>query len=120
MSNLFLEHHNGQDCCHYRANWDQCNLASLIAIAIFTDNQIMCDKAVNYVRTGPSNSALSAYAVDNYTKTGTGKVLTQGQEAGRDQGHATLDMALLGVIAQQVYNQGDGMLATFSIEILNA
>lgn len=120
MNNLFLEQHNGQDYYHYWANWDQCNLASLIAIAIFTDNQTMYDNAVNYVRTGPSNGALPVFAVANYTETGTGKVLTQGQEAGRDQGHATLDMTLLGVIAQQVYNQGDDMFATFSNEILNA
>lgn len=120
MNNLFLEHHNGQDYYHYWANWDQCNLASLIAIAIFTDNQTMYDNAVNYVRTGPSNGVLPVYDVANYTETGTGKVLTQGHEAARDQGHATLDMALLGVIAQQVYNQGDDMFATFSDEILNA
>lgn len=32
--------------------------------------------------------------------------LGQGQESGRDQGHATLDIAHLSVIAQQAWNQG--------------
>ncbi|OQE15311.1 hypothetical protein PENFLA_c032G03657 [Penicillium flavigenum] len=120
MNMRFMEEHNGQDYYHYYANWDQCNLASLLAIGIFTDNQTMYDYALNYVRTGPSNGALPVFAIANYTESGSNKVLTQGQEAGRDQGHSTLDMVLLGVIAQQAFNQGDDLFAEYSNEILNA
>ncbi|OQE88619.1 hypothetical protein PENNAL_c0016G08610 [Penicillium nalgiovense] len=120
MNTRFMEEHNGQDYYHYYANWDQCNLASLLAIGIFTDNQTMYDYALNYVRTGPSNGALPVFAIANYTEPGSNKVLTQGQEAGRDQGHSTLDMVLLGVIAQQAFNQGDDLFAEYSNEILNA
>lgn len=120
MNMLFMEEHNGNDYYHYYANWDQCNLASLLAIGIFTDNQTMYDYALDYVRNGPSNGALPVFAIANYTERGSGKTLTQGQEAGRDQGHATLDLALLGIIAQQAYNQGDDLFATYSNEILNA
>ncbi|KAJ5465744.1 hypothetical protein N7530_009531 [Penicillium desertorum] len=120
MNTRFMEEHNGQDYYHYYANWDQCNLASLLAIGIFTDNQTMYDYALNYVRTGPSNGALPIFAIANYTESGSNKVLTQGQEAGRDQGHSTLDMVLLGVIAQQAFNQGDDLFAEYSNEILNA
>ena len=120
MNALFLDDHNGQDYYHYYANWDQCNLASLIAIGIFTDNQTMYDNAISYMRYGPSNGAFPVFAIANYTEAGTGKVLTQGQEAGRDQGHSTLDMMLLGVIAQQAYNQGDDLFAEYSNEVLNA
>ncbi|CAI7636086.1 unnamed protein product [Penicillium crustosum] len=120
MNTRFMEEHNGQDDYHYYANWDQCNLASLLAIGIFTDNQTMYDYALNYVRNGPSNGALPVFAIANYTESGSDKVLTQGQEAGRDQGHSTLDMVLLGVIAQQAFNQGDDLFAEYSNEILNA
>lgn len=120
MNTFFLEDHNGQDYYHYYANWDLCNLASLIAIGIFTDNQTMYDNAVSYVRTGPSNGALPVFGIANYTESGTGKALTQGQEAGRDQGHSTLDAVLFGVIAQQAYNQGDDLFAEYSNELLNA
>lgn len=121
MNTRFLEDHNDtHDNYHYWANWDQCNLASLIAIGIFTDNQTMYDTAVRYVRAGPSNGALPVFGVANYTEDESGKVLTQGQEAGRDQGHATLDIMLLGVIAQQAFNQGDDLFAEFGEEILNA
>ncbi|KAJ5527681.1 hypothetical protein N7513_011840 [Penicillium frequentans] len=118
MNMLFMEEHNGNDNYHYYANWDQCNLASLLAIGIFTDNQTMYDYALDYVRNGPSNGALPVFAIANYTE--CGETLTQGQEAGRDQGHATLDLVLLGIIAQQAYNQGDDLFATYSNEILNA
>lgn len=37
---------------------------------------------------------------------GSGKELGQTSESGRDQGHATLDYALLSVIAQTAWNQG--------------
>ncbi|KAL5357618.1 chondroitin AC/alginate lyase [Aspergillus floccosus] len=120
MNNLFLDDHNGQDYYHYYANWDLCNLASLMAIGIFTDNQTMYDKAVQYVRTGPGNGALPVFAIANFTEEGTGKALTQGQEAGRDQGHATLDLALLGVVAQQAFNQGDDLFAEYENLILNS
>ncbi|KAL3480793.1 chondroitin AC/alginate lyase [Aspergillus californicus] len=120
MNTLFLEEHNGNDYYHYYANWDQCNIASLLAIGIFTDNQTMYDYALDFVRTGPSNGALPVFAIANYTESGSDKVLTQGQEAGRDQGHSTLDIVLLGIIAQQAYNQGDDLFATYSNEILNA
>ncbi|KAJ5767244.1 uncharacterized protein N7511_004860 [Penicillium nucicola] len=120
MNTRFLEEHNGQDYYHYYANWDLCNLASLVAIGIFTDNQTMFDYAVDYVRTGPSNGALPVFSIANYTEADTGKALVQGQEAGRDQGHATLDMVLLGVVAQQTYNQGIDLFAEYENEILNS
>ncbi|KAJ5301720.1 hypothetical protein PENANT_c002G02390 [Penicillium antarcticum] len=120
MNIRFLEEHNGQDYYHYYANWDQCNLASLLAIGIFTDNQTMFDYGIDYVCTGPSNGALPVFSVANYTEAGTCKTLTQGQEAGRDQGHSTLDIMLWGVIAQQAYNQGIDLFAEHENKILNS
>ncbi|KAJ5347267.1 hypothetical protein MYU51_004329 [Penicillium brevicompactum] len=120
MNTRFMEEHNGQDYYHYYANWDLCNLASLLAIGIFTDNQTMYDYALSWVRTGPSNGALPVFAIANHTESGSNKVLTQGQEAGRDQGHSTLDMVLFGIVAQQAYNQGDDLFAEYGNEILNA
>ena len=119
MNNKFLGNHNGQSHYHYYANWDLCNLASLIATAIFTENQTMYDNAVKYVHSGPSNGAFPVFGIANFTEQTNGKVLTQGQEAGRDQGHATLDFVLLGVIAQQAYNQGDDLFSDYKNEILN-
>ncbi|KAI1339495.1 chondroitin AC/alginate lyase [Xylariaceae sp. FL0016] len=109
---VFLTTHNGQDEYHYWANWDFCNVASIMAIGIYTDNQTMYDWGKNYFLAGDGRGAIGNFIYKNYTEDGTGKMISQGQEAGRDQGHATLDFALLGVIMQQGYNQGDDFYAT--------
>lgn len=118
-SRSFLDDHNGNGPLIYYANWDLCNIADLLAVGIFTDNQTMYDHAITYLLTGPSTGALPVFSIANYTEEGSGKILMQGQEAGRDQGHALLDFAILGVIAQQGYNQGDDLFSTYGNEILN-
>ena len=109
----------------YYANWDLCNIASLMSIGIFTENATMYNYAVDYFLNGPkggavANGALPFYSIANYTEEGSGKVLMQNQEAGRDQGHALLTVALLGVIGQQGRNQGVDLYGAFGNEILNA
>jgi hypothetical protein len=106
----FLNRHDGQtDPDVFFANWDLCQVASVMSIGIFNDNVTMYNYAVDYFKNGSGNGNINKaiwvlYDVD-------GEVLGQGQEAGRDQGHATLDIALLGVIAQMAYNQGDDLFA---------
>ncbi|KAI0102961.1 GPI anchored protein-like protein [Nemania sp. FL0031] len=120
----FLDFHNNKPNFYY-ANWDFCNIASLMAIGIFTDNTTMYDYAVNYFINGlpdgvVANGALPFFSIANFTEEGSGKILMQGQEAGRDQGHSLLDVALLGVIGQQGYNQGVDLYAPYGNGILNA
>ncbi|KAM5343814.1 hypothetical protein ACJ41O_012351 [Fusarium nematophilum] len=122
-SRLFLDHHNDKPDFYY-ANWDLCNIASLMAIGIFNDNRTMYDFAVNYFKHGPldgavANGALPFFSIANFTEEGSGKTLMQGQEAGRDQAHALLCFSLLGVIGQQGYNQGVDLYSVFGNQILN-
>ncbi|PLB45178.1 exopolysaccharide inner membrane protein-like protein [Aspergillus steynii IBT 23096] len=124
-NHAFLEHHNGKTNFYY-ANWDLCNVASLLAIGIFTDNRTMFDYATHYWQYGlPDssvvvNGALPYFSIANFTEQGSGKPFMQMQESGRDQGHAMLCMALLGVIGQQAWNQGVDLFATYGNQILNA
>lgn len=83
-----------------------------MAIGVFTDNQTMYDYGKSYFLDGDGRGAIKNFIYKNYTESGSGKILSQGQEAGRDQDHATLDISLLGVIMQQGYNQGDDLFAT--------
>lgn len=106
MNHAFLTSHNGAKIDHYWANWDLCNLATMYAIGILSDNTTMADEAVTYFKTGAGNGAIKNTIWTTYKETGSGKILGQNQEAGRDQGHATLDFALLGALAQQTSNQG--------------
>jgi hypothetical protein len=90
----------------------------LHAIGVLSDNQTAINQAYNVFKTGDGNEALSKAIWKIHTEAGTGKPLGQGQEAGRDQGHALLDFALVGVFAQQAYNQGEDLFALLGNRIL--
>ncbi|RYO63566.1 hypothetical protein AA0116_g3972 [Alternaria tenuissima] len=124
MNHDFLVNHNGIPD-HYYANWYLCNIASLMAIGIFNDNATMYNYAIDYFTNGPSdgavaNGALPFFSIANFTEEGSGKTLMQGQEAGRDQGHALFCIMLLGVIGRQGYSQGLDTFGLFGRQILNA
>jgi hypothetical protein len=78
----------------------------------------MVNEAVTYFKSGGGNGAIDKFIWKLYTESGSSKLLGQGQEAGRDQGHATLDFALVGVLAQQSYNQGVDLFAYQDNKIL--
>ncbi|KAF7181235.1 hypothetical protein CNMCM7691_000364 [Aspergillus felis] len=116
LNHIFLEQHNGAAIDHYWANWDLCNIASIISIGILTDNRTMYDEGINYFKTGAGNGQIEKTIWKLYQV--NGQTLGQGQEAGRDQGHAMLDFALLGAIAQTAYNQGDDLFGYLDNRIL--
>lgn len=118
MNHSFLVNHNGAAIDHYWANWDLCNIASMQAIGVLSDNATMYNEATTYFKSGAGNGALAKAIWKLYTESGSDKSLGQNQEAGRDQGHATLDFSLLGVVAQQAYNQGDDLFGLMSNRIL--
>ncbi|MGF6854041.1 LamG-like jellyroll fold domain-containing protein [Paraburkholderia sp. CI3] len=97
----FLNGHNGTDITHYWANWDLCNIASIMAIGVLCDDQTLFDEAVNYFLFGTGNGAIRQAVY--YLHPG---YLGQWQESGRDQGHATLGIALGGIICEMAWNQG--------------
>ncbi|KAM6511834.1 hypothetical protein FALCPG4_016826 [Fusarium falciforme] len=118
MNRRFLTEHNGAHIDNYWANWDLCNIASMMSIGVLADNHTVWDEAIEYFKHGQGNGAIEKAIWYIHTEEGTGKKLGQNQEAGRDQGHATLDFALLGVIAQQAYNQGEDLFGYLENRIL--
>ncbi|OJJ42645.1 hypothetical protein ASPZODRAFT_162077 [Penicilliopsis zonata CBS 506.65] len=114
----FLVNHNGASIDNYWANWDLCTLCSIHSIGVLSDNQTMIDEAIDYFKNGTGMGALLNAIWYISTEEGSDKPLGQGQEAGRDQGHSTLDFALLGVLAQQGYNQGVDLFSLYSNRIL--
>ena len=101
----YLKKHMGVCITHCWANWDLADLASVIGIAILTDNRSMYNYAVNYMQYSTGNG--SWFNAINYVFGGDDAGLAQLQESGRDQGHSTLVIALLGTICQLTWNQGD-------------
>ena len=97
----FLIRHNGTDVTHYWANWDLCQMASIMAIGVLCDDQAMFNEAVDYFKHGSGNGAISQAVY--FVHPGH---LGQWQESGRDQGHNTLGIALMGAICEMAWNQG--------------
>ncbi|MGJ7030234.1 alginate lyase family protein [Niabella hirudinis] len=114
----FLSGHFGSCPTNGYANWDLANLASMMAIGILTDNRSMYNYCINYLQKGKGNG--NWYTAINYVFDGADAGLAQLQESGRDQGHATLCIALMGVIAQLAWNQGDDFYSLDDNRLLKA
>ncbi|RQZ38536.1 cell wall anchor protein [Burkholderia sp. Bp9090] len=104
MNHDFLVRHNGARIDHYWANWDLANMASMLAIGILTDRHDIYAEAVDYFRHGAGNGSIE-HVVWKLYPDGLGQL----QESGRDQGHAMLDIALLGAFCQMAWSQGDDL-----------
>ncbi len=108
MNHDFLTNHNGACISHYWANWDACNMASILAIGILCDDSAKFNEAIYYFKSGAGNGAYGKVAPYAYTASGG---LAQCQESGRDQGHSCFDVSLYGAFCQMAYNQGQDMFA---------
>jgi hypothetical protein len=102
MNNEFLVNHNGAYITNYWANWDLCNMASVLAIGILCDDQAKVDQAVNYFKTGAGMGSIFNVVPYVYADQG----LAQWQESGRDQGHSMMGIGMLGTICEMAWHQG--------------
>lgn len=98
--------------------WDLCIIASAMAIGVLSDNRAIYNQGVSWYQNGTGNGNIH-FAVP-FTHTVDNEVMGQLLESGRDQGHAHLDIALLGVIGQIAYNQGDDLFGYDGNIILEA
>lgn len=98
--------HNGAAITNYWANWDLANMASLQAIGVLCDRRDLYNQALEYFRRGRGNGAMNKAVY--YIHPGN---LGQWQESGRDQGHNTLGIALMGPFLEAAWNQGDDLYA---------
>ncbi|MGN6366795.1 MAG: alginate lyase family protein [Phycisphaerae bacterium] len=105
MNHDFLAHHNGAKIDHYWNNWDACNMASVIGIGILCDDRQMFEEGVEYYKHGAGNGGIEK-AVWVLYPAQNGETLGQWQESGRDQGHSTLGISLMGAVCQEAWNQG--------------
>ena len=101
LANNFLTGHFGTADDHYWANWDLAALNTMYAIGVFCDNTTLTTQATNYFYSGLGNGCIERTV--NFIHPGH---FGQGQEVGRDQGHATLNVAELATLCQMAWNQG--------------
>ena len=105
VSHVFLTTHWNTCDTHYWANWDLSNMCTVLAIGILCDDNSKIDEAVNYYVHGVGNGWIGRVATNVYSGG-----LAQSQESGRDQGHATMTVPLLGQFCLMANNQGRDML----------
>lgn len=101
MNDDFLKRHNGAHILNYWANWDLCNMNSILAIGILCDRADLVDQAVSYFMVGGGNGSIKN-AVPIIHPDGT----AQWQESGRDQGHTMMGMGQMGAFCEMAWNQG--------------
>lgn len=105
MNNAFLTNHNDACITNYWANWDLCNMNSILAIGILCDDAAKYDQAVDYFKNGAGNGSIKHAVPFLYDDQG----LAQWQESGRDQGHTMMGMGQMGAFCEMAWNQGDDL-----------
>ena len=115
ISSDFLRRHNGTCFDHYWANWDLANMTTILAIGVLTDDRAKFNEAVTYFKTGLGTGQIDRLV--NHTYAGD-PVLGQCQESGRDQGHATLDISLVGALCKIAYDQGEDLFGYENNKVL--
>ena len=103
---MFLENHGSNKLSHYWANWDLAALTSLLSVGVLCDDKALVDYALNYAQNGAGMGSAQNATTADHQDAESGETLAQCQESGRDQGHATLDVTLLGVLCQTAQNIG--------------
>ena len=104
MNNSFLTNHNGAYITNYWGSWDELSYAAVLAIGILCEDSAKVDQALTYFQSGAGNGSI-LHAVPHLYSGGLG----QWVEAGRDQGHATLGIGLVGAFCQMAWSQGYDM-----------
>ena len=111
---LFLgNHHKNADPQHYWLNWDLAALTAMYSVGVLCDDQALVDYALDYVNNGAGNGNKSKAVVATHSDPDSDETLAQCQESGRDQGHATLDITLLGAFCQMAQSQGTDLFTPY-------
>ena len=103
----FLDTHGGSNNCseHYWSNWDLVNMCSYFAIGVLTENNDMVNYVVNYFYQGAGNGCIERFIRGTHVDPlGTGEIICQNQESGRDQGHSEMSVAVTATLCQMAWS----------------
>ncbi len=100
MNNDFLVRRHGTCDGHYWANWDLCNMASILAIGIFNEDRAKFDEAIEYFWNGKGQGSIEHVIPFIHGDLG------QWQESGRDQSHSMMGIGLMAEFMEMAWNQG--------------
>lgn len=106
----FLQTHNNACETHYWLNWDLANMTAVLSIGILTDDNYKINEAIKYFKMGLGNGNITKAVPFIYKDPDSDQMIGQCQESGRDQGHATLCVPLLGAFLQMAKNIGEDLM----------
>ena len=110
----FLENHHGnENALHYWLNWDLAALTAMYSVGVLCDDQSLVDYALNYTTNGTGTGNVANAIIATAQDPDSDETLAQCQESGRDQGHATLDVTLLGAFCQMAQSQGTDLFTPY-------
>lgn len=98
----------GQDCpLHYWMNWDYAQMTAILSIGILTEDNYKINEVFKYFKLGVGTGGIANSVPFVHQDPDSGELLGQGNESGRDQGHAVLCVSLMGVFSQMAKNIGE-------------
>lgn len=111
QASKFLSLHNGLTDCplHYWLNWDLAEMTAILSIGILTDDNFKINEAIQYFKYGVGSGNIVNGVPFMHQDPDSNETLGQCQESGRDQGHATLCVSLMGVFCQMAKNIGEDL-----------
>lgn len=108
----FLSTHEGRECAlHYWLNWDLANMTAILSIGILNDDNFLINEAIQYFKFGIGSGNIVNGVPYVHNDPDSEEMLGQCQESGRDQGHATLCVSLMGAFCQMAKNIGEDLFA---------
>lgn len=105
----FMVRHHDTCLDHYWSNWDLVCMCSYFSIGVLTKNDDYINYVINFFYRGneQGQSNGNIYKLCNafhQDPLGTGEIIGQNQESGRDQGHAQMSTAVAAQLAQLAYS----------------
>ena len=94
---------------HYWMNWDYAQMTAILSIGILTEDNYKINEAIKYFKFGTGTGAIDNAVPYVHKDPDSEELLGQGNESGRDQGHATLCISLLGAFCQMSKNIGEDL-----------
>ncbi|MDR1119285.1 MAG: alginate lyase family protein [Dysgonamonadaceae bacterium] len=102
----FLQSHDPACPMHTWLNWDLANMTAVLSIGILTDDENKINEAIKYFERGIGTGGIKNAVPYLHQDPDSPETLGQSNESGRDQGHATLCVSLMGVFCQMAKNVG--------------
>lgn len=105
----FLAEHGNANVCdlHYWSNWELANMASVMAIGIFLEDNAMIDFVKRNFTEGAGSGAIGNMIPYAPVADPDGHgMIAQSMESGRDQGHATLVVSMCAELCKMAESVG--------------